>query len=60
MLDHYSTLLAKGAIEQWTHDYPDFVSAHADQQQGGCNTAMVTHSLVTYPRALAYVRRMST
>jgi hypothetical protein len=28
-----STLLAKGAIEQWTHGYPDFVSAHADQRQ---------------------------
>jgi hypothetical protein len=37
------------------------LSAHMQiNNTHGCNTAMVTHSLVTYPRALAYVRRMST
>jgi hypothetical protein len=47
MLDNYSTLLAKGVIEQWTHDYPT-LSAHMQiNNTHGCNTAMVTHSLVT-------------
>jgi hypothetical protein len=33
MRDNYLTLLAKGVIDKWKQDYPDLVSAYADQRQ---------------------------
>jgi len=33
MRDKYLTLLAKGVIDKWKQDYPELVSAYADQRQ---------------------------